>query len=36
MDALKQENEFLQKKMELKELAHQLQLKAGQDGAKKK
>jgi len=33
---LKRENELLNRKMEIRELAHQIQLKAGQDGAKKK
>ena len=33
---LKRDNELLQKKMQLKDIAHQLQLKAEKDGAKKK
>ena len=33
---LKRDNELLQKKMQLKQIAHQLQLKAEKDGAKKK
>lgn len=33
---LKRENELLHKKMQLKELTHQMQLKAGQERTKKK
>jgi transposase len=33
---LQRENELLQKTMQLKELAHQMQVQAQQDGAKKK
>jgi len=33
---LRRDNELLQKKMQLKEIAHQLQLNAEKDGAKKK
>ena len=36
MAMLRRENELLQKKMELREFAHQMQLQAKQDGAKKK